>query len=160
MRTVLVHPAQRKLIRWVVAAALMVGGVAVSAQAAYADSGDGLAACNFGEICFRKDTYGADNMRKQFWFGANHGANGSHGAYKWFYVPGGYTTNEPVMDNAQYLRNRDTECTVWVWDIDPYGNWFTYAHQQAIATGFLRISTYNNGHSRCGAGPSYNPINL
>lgn len=139
----------------------MAASLLVTGQAARADdSGDGSVTCNSGEICFRKDTYGTDNMRKQFWYGANHGANSAHGAYKWFYVPGGYVTNEPVMDSAQYLRNRDTQCTVWVWDIDGQGNWFTYASQGANSGSYISISPYNNGHSRCGGGPAYNPKNL
>ncbi|MEU5908500.1 hypothetical protein [Micromonospora sp. NPDC047527] len=142
-----------------VAATAFILVPAGAAQAA--DGGDGSVLCNTGEICFRKDTYGTDQMRKQFWNGANHGANSKHGDYMWFYVSGGYTTTERVMDSARFLTNRDTECTVYVWDVDRYGNWFTYASQGANSGGTSRsIDPYNNGHSRCGGSASYNPKNL
>ncbi|MEU5908499.1 hypothetical protein [Micromonospora sp. NPDC047527] len=145
------------------AAALVAAGVTIPATAAQADdSGNGTVVCVVGEICFSSDKYGGNTMRKQFYNGANHGANSKHGDYLWFYVPGGYTTNERVMDGAEHLNNRDTACTVYVWDVDGYGNWFTYVSVQNDGMPFpVRSATpRNNGHSRCGGSSSYNPKNL
>lgn len=60
------------------------------------------------------------------------------------------------MDDAQYWRNRDSTCTVWVWDVDGQGNWFTYASQPYNYGSYQSISSYNNGHSRCYA---VSPVN-
>jgi hypothetical protein len=139
---------------------LGAGTVAAAAPASAQDNGAGGVGCQSTEICFRNNDYGSNNMRKQFWYGANHGANSAHGYYLWWYVPGSYRSNERVMDSADSMRNRDTACTVWVWNVDGSGNWYTYRSQGRNASSWTGVSRINNGHSRCGGGSGYNPRNL
>jgi hypothetical protein len=77
----------------VVAAAIATGAPAV----ANADSGDGLAACNNGEICFEKDSPRTGTI-KHFYYGA------VHGDYTWGLGPGAGTG---MRDSATMFRNRD-----------------------------------------------------
>jgi hypothetical protein len=129
-----------------VAVAAFAATLLAGSGAAQADVGDGSWACNKREICFRKDQ-GSDQSIKHFWNGANHGeVPGKHAAYRW----GGPSPGGLVMDNATEFWNRDSVCTVYVWDIDGTGNWFAYAHQPFDSAGwFYDLRDWNNGHSRC-----------
>src|SRR4051794_34815943 len=141
---------------------MAAGLIAVSASPAAADSGDGNVACNNGEICFQF-TYGSNNSIKQFWNGANHYSNAAHGAYYWFSTLTGSQTSTLLLDRAEGLRNRDTSCTVYLWDVDAYGNWFMYDSEPKQSTSFWNIGAKrNNGHSRCddGYGHLISPVNL
>lgn len=128
---------------------IAVGSVVAPAAPASADSGDGNVACNFGEICFRNNDLGTDVLRKHFWFDANHHITSGHGAYKWWNASGGFLTVRNVMDDADQMRNRDTVCTVRVWNVDGFGNWFWYTSQGPGSSSWIVVSEINNGHSRC-----------
>jgi hypothetical protein len=141
----------RRRIFVLLAATLTAIGLAVTAgataaSAAYDDGnpqGQQLVCENY-EICFTWASSTTNDL-KQFWYSANHGAvSGSHVAY--FFHPNG----QRLMDNSWKLRNRDSSCTVYVWDIDSFGNWYVYASQGRQAGGYLDMShDRNNGHSRC-----------
>ncbi|WP_158839921.1 hypothetical protein [Saccharothrix deserti] len=61
------------------------------------------------------------------------------------------------MDSAIEFRNRDSTCTVYIWDVDGAGNWYKYAHQPRNSSSwFYSLDRRNNGHSRCSEGA---PIN-
>ena len=97
-------------------AAIAAAGVALTAAslvaapgAASADNGDGLVACNSGEICFWRYS-GAVLWTKQFWYTANHGG------YTWW---AGQATNVSMQDDAVDITNRDTDCGVRVGDRSP-----------------------------------------
>ncbi|HEU5471113.1 MAG TPA: hypothetical protein VFV67_10700 [Actinophytocola sp.] len=135
----------RKLITAGLAAAAIGAALGAGAGTAQADVGDGSWACNNTEICFRKSA-GSDRSIKHFFNGANHSANARHGAYTW----GGPAPGGNVTDDAREFRNRDSQCTVYVWDITSTGSWFAYAHQPAQSnTWFYDLKNRNNGHSRC-----------
>ncbi|MFF5289155.1 hypothetical protein [Paractinoplanes globisporus] len=138
------------------AAALALAAMPGAAQAD--DNGDGSTACNYTEICFQW-VYNSNNLVKQFWNGANHYSNGAHGAYYFFDVPNGVRSSARVMDNAEGFRNRDSACTVWLWDVDGAGNWYTYYSQGKNSGSFTNSgANRNNGHSRCSGTAS--PANL
>jgi hypothetical protein len=134
----------------------MVGAGATAAYAGYDDGnpqGQQLVCENY-EICFSYTNDTTTNL-KQFWYDANHGeVPGNHVAY--FFHPNG----QRLMDNAWQMRNRDSDCTVYVWDIDSYGNWYVYDSQGAQAGAYKSIShDRNNGHSRCYSDTAHRPYN-
>jgi transposase len=90
------------------AAAVLLGGLAF-APAASADSGDGLEACNRGEICFTMDET-SHRYRKHFWY------SGSHSGYTWWDATADVQTGISVRDSADLIANRDTICNVKVID--------------------------------------------
>ncbi|MEV8518077.1 hypothetical protein [Dactylosporangium sp. NPDC051484] len=127
----------------------LAAAMAVAAPAS-ADDGDGTLNCVNGEICFRENANNSNNV-KHFWNGANHWQQENcqlcHIAYRFT------GTNHYVMDNANSVRNRDTICTVTLWDVDRYGVWFNYANFQWQSDSYLPVYNVNNGHSRCSFDP-------
>ncbi len=73
---------------------------------ATSDVGDGLEACNRGEICLH-DWYPSDRYRKHFWW------NAWHSSYYWWDAWGNYYTTR-VHNDAEGIMNRDTVCAVSV----------------------------------------------
>jgi hypothetical protein len=122
-------------------AALAVTAVAVAPGQANADNGDGLVACNSGEIClYRYDD--AILWTKQFWYTQNHSG------YKWW---GGSPSNIDVQDDAVGITNRDTDCWVRIGNHLGNGNW----HWQAVPNDHVRddlidaVWNRNDRHERC-----------
>ncbi|HEV2784583.1 MAG TPA: hypothetical protein VGX25_34810 [Actinophytocola sp.] len=111
--------------------------------------------CSYTEICFRQ-TAGSDAMVKQFWYSANHArVEGVHDYYRWYETATG-SRGPYILDSARQLRNRDSSCTVYVWDMDGSGNWLKLWHQPANSGSWMAIPPQNNGHSRCGEGAPVN----
>ncbi len=143
----------RKLVKAALAATAVAAAMFGSpATAQAADVGDGSWTCNSTEICFRY-LAGSDDSIKHFFNGANHYSNSAHGAYYF----GGPVGGQLVMDNAQEIRNRDSQCRVYLWDVDGSGNWYTYNSQNYNSSSYTNIvSDRNNGHSRCSEGSPAN----
>ncbi|MET8977474.1 hypothetical protein ABZX85_17825 [Streptomyces sp. NPDC004539] len=109
-----------RLRRWLVAGAAAVtlasGGVLAGPGTAAADNGDGLSACNSGEICFWR--YGnAVLWTKQFWY------NADHGGYTWW---AGQATDVRMQDDAVEITNRDTQCRVRVGNLSAASGIWTW----------------------------------
>jgi hypothetical protein len=102
--------------------------------------------CSDTEICFYENV-GSDESVKQFWYGANHwDVPGAHGPYTW-YLKASNTRGSHIRDNAREIWNRDSECTVYIWDIDASGIWRRNWHTPRGVR--MPIPAQNNGHSRC-----------
>ncbi|MFC7533987.1 hypothetical protein [Actinoplanes sp. GCM10030250] len=147
----------RTILKSAIAAGFAAGALAVPSAALADDNGDGNEPCNYTEICFQY-IFGNNQYGKQFYNGANHYANGAHGAYRWWDSVNDVRLGINVMDEAQGFRNRDSACTAWLWDVDGSGNWYTYHSQPKNYGSFLNTGgDRNNGHSRCNAN---SPANL
>lgn len=94
------------------AVALVVAALGAVSMPAQADVGDGKLACNSGEICFSRDYYSGTKptYQKHFWY------SGDHDGYYFVNVNTGVQDTTPLRDNANALRNRDTQCSVKVID--------------------------------------------
>ncbi|MFP8902683.1 hypothetical protein [Streptomyces atacamensis] len=91
------------------AAAGLVMGMA---PAASADQGDGYVICNRGEICFKEWAHdsGGPGRRHFYWNDSNHHDDSWHkGGAFW--------------DDATYILNRDTQCSVRVHEHVGYGGY-------------------------------------
>ncbi len=81
---------------------------------ATSDVGDGLEACNYGEICLHEETVGEESAarieryRKHFWW------NAWHSSYHWWDAWGNYYVSRRVHNSAGTIRNRDSTCYVSV----------------------------------------------
>jgi hypothetical protein len=129
------------------AALAMTATFLVPATAANAtDIGDGSVNCNSGEICFKRDNGGSNIYLRHYWYSdmtlpAHGGPNFSDG--------GGI-----VEDNISSEYNRDTECNVYLEDIDGAGYWFGYyIMERRQSGGYYYVgdskNDRNNGHNRC-----------
>ncbi|MEV0964435.1 hypothetical protein AB0J25_17905 [Streptomyces sp. NPDC049910] len=132
------------LRRWrsaaVAAVALAATGVLATPGAAHADNGDGLTACNSGEICFWRYS-GAVLWTKQFWYTANHGG------YTWW---AGQSTGVRMQDDAVEITNRDTQCDVRVGNRSPAtGLWtWRYFPNDHVRRDLGEIRNANDRHER------------
>jgi hypothetical protein len=146
------HPQKEESMRRLVTRAMIA--IATTAAllalptAAHADSGDGSVYCNAGEICFSDAAGGTWTTGiKHFWYSANH---------RGYYF---YGTGVPVVDHIGGYRNLDTQCSVFVWDVDGFGNWYVYSGLGTEYPAVTHTATYrgyssgdqnrNNGHTRC-----------
>ncbi|CAL9491385.1 hypothetical protein SUDANB95_03224 [Actinosynnema sp. ALI-1.44] len=148
----------RKLITAGAAIAAFGATLLGGAGAAQADDdgkpGSG-SACVATEICFR-EVAGSDARVKQFWYSANHAhVPNVHEPYRWWITSTG-TRGSYILDAANQFRNRDSSCTVYIWDMDGSGNWLRLWHQPANSASWMAIPPSNNGHSRCGEGAPVN----
>jgi len=140
-----------KILRWAVLALTLIGVLIATPSAASADDGDGYYACNSGELCFIEY---ANNTTyyKHFYNGANHWTQENctlcHSAYTF------HPDSHRLMDNANSFRNRDTQCNVYVWDVDGQGNWYPYMGATPGNATYQSTSNRNNGHTRCQSGSS------
>jgi len=123
-------------------AALATVGVLSTAGTASADSGDGLVACNSGEICFWRYGSGTTGWTKQFWYTANHGS------YTWW---SGQPTSYRVQDDAAEVTNRDTQCRIRVGNRNPStGQWsWRYFPNDHLRRDLGAIRNVNDRHERC-----------
>jgi hypothetical protein len=110
------------------------------------DSGNGNWTCDYYEICFNL-------MDASVWdtqWGIGHTfyyGNMYHDQYAECDTTG-WEECTVLMDSANGFWNRDSTCSVTLWDVDGYGNWYkygTYARGYRGNAGQYR----NNGHSRC-----------
>lgn len=120
--------------------AALAASVALAAPAQAQDVGDGQLACNSGEICFRKDLNSNYHL-KQFFYGA------FHQGYNWTNAGGG------LVDTVTDIRNRDTQCTVYLID---YGDFIEGRESFPLtrgATAYAYVGSdandENNEHIRC-----------
>lgn len=128
-----------------VLAAVAVGAATLAATpaTAYADQGDGRAACNRGEICFQSiwDRWTTSAFQKHFYYSdTNH-----HNDYWGNVVPEGNTTYT-IANNASGFWNRDTECSVAVYDGRSYGGGALVIIPRGNMTS---IRDANESHKRC-----------
>ncbi|SDJ02405.1 hypothetical protein SAMN04488074_101304 [Lentzea albidocapillata subsp. violacea] len=146
----------RRTLMAVLASAAALVAVPGTSQAAD-DVGDGNLACNTTEICFRWAA-GDDGRIKHFRNGANHHyVAGVHNAYVFGGTVGANDSpRKLVMDNAQQIRNRDTVCSVTLWDVDGAGRWYQYYTQPNNSVWSTVVADRNNGHSRCQEGAPVN----
>ncbi|MET7748284.1 hypothetical protein ACFQZ8_04870 [Micromonospora azadirachtae] len=140
-------------------AGLSLACVAVSPMPAMAlDQGANTAACTTTEICFSEYSSDWNRSHKDFWYDANHHSNNAHVAYA--FNAGTNFTRHDVMDHAAGIWNRDSECSVYVWDVNAQGTWYVISAYGNYASGWTSLSPVanrNNGHSRCSS--TANPVN-
>jgi hypothetical protein len=131
----------------VVAVVITLVALVIPASPAHADDwGNGNWTCDYYEICFNglsqstwNYEYGVSHM---FYYGNMH-----HDQEAICDAPASYNCIL-LMDAANGFWNRDSTCSVTLWDVDGYGNWYRYG---TYARGFRGdVGGYrNNGHSRC-----------
>ncbi|MEU8072549.1 hypothetical protein AB0B20_22610 [Micromonospora sp. NPDC049151] len=140
------------------AVALSLGGVAVSATPAMAlDQGANTPACTSTEICFSEYSSDWNRSHKDFWNSANHHQNNAHEPYT-FNAGTNFTRNQ-VMDRASGIWNRDTSCSVKLWDVNSQGTWYVLQTYDRFASSWVNLGSNgnrNNGHSRCSEGSPAN----
>lgn len=132
---------------------VVTAGLAIAlgapAAPALADQGDGLLSCNTGEICFKRDSGGGNSYLRHFWYDDMWWtAGGGHGN-EYFTDQGGV-----VLDRISSEFNRDTECDVYLEDIDGGGHWHDYYTMESRQSGgYYYVGSSkndrNNGHVRC-----------
>jgi hypothetical protein len=132
---------KRLLSTALASAALATVGVLSTASTAGADNGDGLSACNSGEICFYRYS-GAVLWQKHFWYTADHGS------YNWW---AGQASNVRMQDDAVEVTNRDTQCQVRVGNRSPStGLWtWRYFPNDHLRRDLGVIRNANDRHERC-----------
>ena len=133
--------ARISLRRAVIGLAFVAATLSVPTTPAHADNGDGVVACNIGEICFWRYDTGV-LWTKQFW------DTGNHGGYNWWC---GCTTTVRMQDDAVNVTNRDTECRVRVGDRSPNTGLWTWRSipNDHLRKNLLEIRNRNDRHERC-----------
>ena len=126
----------RNLRKIALIAAAISAAVVVPATAASADGGDGLLACNSGEICLSWDAN--TSQQRHFYYNANHAD------YR-------FANGQPVRDNVYSVNNRDTACSVRI--IDDRGFYPDDVQVISRNTGWTRLAdsvrNQNDRHERC-----------
>lgn len=87
-------------------AAVAAGTLVFGVHPASADSGDGLEACNRGEICVHEGQ-SSEQYRKHFWYNAIY-----YSSVKFYDSVTNQTTGLAVLNNVSSVRNRDTQCDI------------------------------------------------
>lgn len=128
----------------VAAGAVAVGAILAPVTPVYADNGNGNWSCDTYEICFRAGSasdWDRDfRLSKTFYYG-----NMQHNQ-EYLCDPG--STCIVLMDSADGFWNRDSSCSVKLWDVTSGGAWYYYA--QLPRNYRADVTDYrNNGHSRC-----------
>jgi hypothetical protein len=153
------HTHLRAASRWAgLAGAVVAATAALPALPASAnDNGDSSSACNYYEICFSEYSSNWNQSHHDFYYDANHYVTASHGAYT--FNRGTSPTGHRLMDAASGIWNRDSSCSVTLWDVDSRGVWFSIGTYGNGSSGWVSLNgngNRNNGHSRCGNG---SPVN-
>lgn len=129
------------------------------------DQGNNDAACSSTEICFSEYSSNWGQSHKDFWNAANHytvvpvsgQSVNEHAAYT--FNAGTSFTRHEVIDSASGIWNRDSSCSVRLWDVDGVGGWNIMQTYARGTSSWVALSSYgnkNNGHSRCTEGaPKY-----
>ncbi|TWD81516.1 hypothetical protein FB561_2632 [Kribbella amoyensis] len=114
--------------------ALGVAGAAV----ATADRGDGLLACNSGEICFAEHANGSGGQRHFYYGSANHAAEGN------------FHNGVPFYHNASAIMNRDTVSAVCVTESGDWVNdsWQFPARSTTWSAFAYDLNDENGRHTR------------
>ena len=135
-----------KIKALVFAATLAITALAAPTSPAQADSGNNNWTCDTYEICFNglshtswNTSYGISHM---FYYGNMH-----HDMEAICTEPGGISCIL-LMDHAVGFWNRDSSCSVTLWDVTGSGTWYSYG---TFARGYRGDvgGDRNNGHSRC-----------
>lgn len=118
----------------VATAALSVAGATLSS----ADRGDGLLACNSGEICFAEHSGGRGGQRHFYWGSSNHANEGNFSSGTRFY------------HNASSIKNRDTSSPVCVTESGDWVNdsWQFPARSTSWSNFAYDLNDENGKHHR------------
>lgn len=153
----------RKVGLWSLAVSIfaILATMFVASPANAADDGANTATCTHTEICFSEFTTDYQRSHRDFWYWSSHRADG--GSYRFRFKAGSNPTDNYLLDRATGMWNRDSSCSVKLWDVTSGGTWYvagTYANN-AGRWGPLAPqgnANRNNGHSRCSEGAPPHPF--
>jgi hypothetical protein len=105
---------------------------------ASADNGDGLLACNSGEICFAENSGGGGGQR-HFYYGSSAHAN-----------EGNFSSGTRFWHNASSIKNRDTVSPVCVTESGDWVNdsWQFPSRSTTWSNFAYDLNDENNSHKR------------
>jgi hypothetical protein len=128
------------------------------ATAAHADNGNNNASCDTGEICFRYGTaFGWDVnacfSRTFYW--SNHNHANEYWAFTLYPCGDSVGTTFPIRNTIGSVWNRDTQCTVKLWQRNGDGSWAPRGAyvRGGWGTGPRANGLGNDAHTRCNEAP-------